>query len=122
MEVLSVSDLETPLKENGAAPSAVMNALPSIKAVNMVPDAAAQIAAASKEWSGNNGMRKSRECDLVGSQNVLVKKKRPLALLSKDEEHSVRDDTPKHDVVSFAEWKDRKKHKGPKKGFSLQND
>lgn len=58
-------------------------------------------------------------------------KKRPLAALADADEVAsssvVRKESsppakpPKKDVGSFAEWKDRKKHKGlPKKGFSMQ--
>lgn len=107
MEVLSVSDLDTPLKENGS--SGVLSAVSS----NKSPDAAAQAAAASKEWSGNAGAKR-------GAQSILIKKKRPLPLLSKDEDASKEDaSSNKNDVGSFAEWKDRKKHKGPKKGYSV---
>jgi hypothetical protein len=120
MEVLSVSDLDTPLKENGqVAPNAGM-ALP------FKSPAAAHLAAASKD-----------------AASMMMKKKRPLAVLQKEEEE--KDDAgsgcekesasskeeeeggspskSKKDVGSFAEWKDRKKHKGlPKKGFSMQSE
>eukprot|EP00545_Synedropsis_sp_CCMP1620_P013422 CAMPEP_0119005676 /NCGR_PEP_ID=MMETSP1176-20130426/1861_1 /TAXON_ID=265551 /ORGANISM="Synedropsis recta cf, Strain CCMP1620" /LENGTH=573 /DNA_ID=CAMNT_0006957513 /DNA_START=29 /DNA_END=1750 /DNA_ORIENTATION=- len=115
MEVLSVSDLDTPLKENGQVSASAGMALPS-----------AHLAAASKDAAA-----------------MLIKKKRPLAVLQKEDScsgsgsdkeppSSAKDDeedgeTPskkdKKDVGSFAEWKDRKKHKGlPKKGFSMQSE
>lgn len=122
MEVLSVSDLETPLKENGVGSGNAISALPNMVGGSVAPGAAAQAAAASKEWSGSNGARKSKEGDTPSTQGVLVKKKRPLALLSGEEKEPTKEDSPKNDVGSFAQWKDRKKHKGPKKGFTSPSD
>ena len=127
MEVLSVSDLDTPLKENGqVAPNAAIS-LP-FKTTG-VPGAAAQLAAASKNWGKSNGSSKETDSPVSG---VVIKKKRPLsAILQKnDDDEEAADDSPKEDgtpskkdVGSFAEWKDRKKHKSlPKKGFSMQTE
>mmetsp|Transcript_31413 Transcript_31413/g.34777 ORF Transcript_31413/g.34777 Transcript_31413/m.34777 type:complete len:620 (+) Transcript_31413:70-1929(+) len=136
MEVLSVSDLDTPLKENGqVAPSArAVVSLPF--KTGSVPDTAAQIAA--KDW----GKRKQEVTEITSNScqhsnnNMLIKKKRPLSMLQKNTADEIASSSTsqrvtnhvvkpqgKKDVGSFAEWKDRKKHKGlPKKGFSMQSD
>ena len=127
MEVLSVSDLDTPLKENGqVAPNAAIS-LP-FKTTG-VPGAAAQLAAASKNWGKSNGSSKEADSPVSG---VVIKKKRPLSVIlqKNDDDEEAADDSPKEDgtpskkdVGSFAEWKDRKKHKSlPKKGFSMQTE
>lgn len=131
MEVLSVSDLDTPLKENGqVSPNAAVS-LPfkSGSTGSSGSGAVAQVAAASKTWSKGNGDNKDPQSP--GSR-VVIKKKRPLPILDKDDEDDEGSDEPpakeddnaaKKDVGSFAEWKDRKKHKSlPKKGFAMQNE
>lgn len=131
MEVLSVSDLDTPLKENGqVSPNAAVS-LPfkSASTGSTGSGAVAQVAAASKTWSKGNG--DSKDPQSPGSR-VVIKKKRPLPILHKDDEDDEGSDEPpakeddssaKKDVGSFAEWKDRKKHKSlPKKGFAMQNE
>lgn len=145
MEVLSVSDLDTPLKENGQAQPAAAISLPFKTAG--APTDAAQLAAASFKNNKNNANKASSNGSAAGSgsnngkddassasssasSNVIIKKKRPLAVLQKDDEKegsptaagaAASPSKSKKDVGSFAEWKDRKKHKGlPKKGFSMQ--
>ena len=128
MEVLSVSDLDTPLKENGqVSPNAAIS-LP-FKNSSTGTGAVAQVAAASKTWSKGNG--ESKDPQSPGSR-VVIKKKRPLPILHKDDDDDEASDEPpakedessaKKDVGSFAEWKDRKKHKSlPKKGFATQSE
>ncbi len=132
MEVLSVSDLDTPLKENGQVSPNAVSSLP-FKTGAGAPGVAAQVAAASKNWSKNHVI--SKEADTSQPGVVASKKKRPLAVLKKEdseEEYECGSDDPpskeeggpsKKGVGSFAEWKDRKKHKSlPKKGFSSQSD
>eukprot|EP00543_Licmophora_paradoxa_P006206 CAMPEP_0202445890 /NCGR_PEP_ID=MMETSP1360-20130828/4607_1 /ASSEMBLY_ACC=CAM_ASM_000848 /TAXON_ID=515479 /ORGANISM="Licmophora paradoxa, Strain CCMP2313" /LENGTH=556 /DNA_ID=CAMNT_0049062295 /DNA_START=45 /DNA_END=1715 /DNA_ORIENTATION=- len=105
MEVLSVSDLETPLKENGTpgTPAAV----PPFPIKSGIATA-----------SDDNKLKEEG-----GSpQLISTKKKRPLALLQKDEDDKKDDSQKKGEIGSFSDWKDRKKHKGLPKKFLMGND
>ena len=94
-------------------------------------DAAAQLAAASKSWNKASAANKEAASAQLNGVN---KKKRPIVILKNDEgegsddgydENSGREggSPSKKDVGSFAEWKDRKKHKSlPKKGLAIQNE
>lgn len=124
MEVLSVSDLDTPLKENGQVSPNAVSSLP-FKTGAGAPGVAAQLAAASKNWSKNGAGKEADPAHPSGA----AKKKRPLSALMDEDSEETDDDSdeppakedgpPKKGVGSFAEWKDRKKHKSlPKKGFS----
>ena len=92
MEVLSVSDLDTPLKENGTA---------------------AETSVASGALAGLAAVAKGQ-----GQQSVLKNKKRPLALLQKEDGKGEK----KGNLGSFSDWKDRKKNKLPKKGTPSKDD
>ena len=106
MEVLSISDLDTPLgqtkTENGANG---VTAVPS--KINGVTSAEQQVSA-TKVYE-------------TATSSVLIKRKRPLPKISKKDstDEDPTSPLPKQDQSSFAEWKDRKKHKSlPKKSFA----
>ena len=106
MEVLSISDLDTPLGQT--------------KAENGAHDVAAVSSKANGVTSADQQNSATKLYETTTS-SVLIKRKRPLPKISKKD--STDEDSPsplpKQDQSSFAEWKDRKKHKSlPKKGFA----
>ena len=130
MEVLSVSDLDSPAASSSTTKDTTSQSTSAMSTLGaqVGSEAAAQAEAASKEWSGakkkktnggtgnSNGNTEAGAAPATGGtggQSVLIKKKRPLNSDSKEE-------APKHD--SFAEWKERKKHKGPKKGYNVPSE
>mmetsp|Transcript_4042 Transcript_4042/g.6312 ORF Transcript_4042/g.6312 Transcript_4042/m.6312 type:complete len:666 (+) Transcript_4042:42-2039(+) len=183
MEVLSVSDLDTPLKENGQVSHSARAVVSLPFKTGPVQDKTAQPPkkdlgkdndkdkdddkVKDKVKDEDDGTKKNKdkgkdmeiekekneddeggdedkdgdkdkakvgegEGDDSRSKKISeMTKKRPLAALADADEVAsssvVRKESsppakpPKKDVGSFAEWKDRKKHKGlPKKGFSMQ--
>lgn len=96
MEVLSVSDLDTPLDES--------------KAENPV---AADGGLTSKSVTGTNVPDNSICTHKMVDGVVVNKKKRPLPKIAKREHADESSSSPlsKKDQSSFAEWKDRKKNK-----------
>jgi hypothetical protein len=97
MEVLSVSDLDTP----------------------------AAIVVMPKATNGGGAEKAFSVATADAAPSVVIKKKRPLPKITKAEKEEAGSASPgsKKDASSFAEWKDRKKHKSlPKKGFASPSE
>lgn len=125
MDVLSLSDLETPLKGPGEADAAAATAL--LSSANMVALNAFQHGASNGSSSRATSQDKDTSSDTGASggkeanKSVLIKKKRPISVLNRDSNSSSREDeatrkeaaeaTAAGYTGSFAEWRDRKKQK-----------
>ena len=134
MEVLAVSDLETPLKDVSMyspqpGPGDTVRATPAASGngSKLGASSAAPAASTPKEPKALPTSKPAQTTNGSSKPSVLVKKKRPLAIMQKGEGNS----EDKKEVSSsslppekeggggFAEWKDRKKHKGlVKKGLA----
>jgi hypothetical protein len=108
MEVLSVSDLDTPLGQAKADSAS-----------------AAAIVVMPKATNGGGAEKAFSVATADAAPSVVIKKKRPLPKITKAEKEEAGSASPgsKKDASSFAEWKDRKKHKSlPKKGFASPSE
>jgi hypothetical protein len=121
MDVLSISDLETPLGEKSDRPAAggmptpnkAAEAAPSkaAEAPRMVTESAPPPTLSLKE-SNTTQVEKKKEMDSMPG-HILLMKKRPLPTVHKDDSDSHDEDSSaKESGSSFAEWKERKKKKG----------
>jgi hypothetical protein len=105
MEVLSVSDLDTPLGQSKADSASAADVVGMPMAINS-GHAEKALSAATAD----------------AAPSVVIKKKRPLPKIAKTE-NGEASASSKKDASSFAEWKDRKKHKSlPKKGFASNSE
>lgn len=111
MDVLAVSDLETPLKPSDIA-------VQSSKSANGTKDPHAEEIKMEDEKSTSNGDDQKVASNDKIVDNI-VKKKRPVEPANDDlDESNVGSNSEAYASGSFAAWKERKKQKKQSKGFS----
>eukprot|EP00542_Grammatophora_oceanica_P016605 CAMPEP_0194027862 /NCGR_PEP_ID=MMETSP0009_2-20130614/1901_1 /TAXON_ID=210454 /ORGANISM="Grammatophora oceanica, Strain CCMP 410" /LENGTH=605 /DNA_ID=CAMNT_0038667041 /DNA_START=88 /DNA_END=1905 /DNA_ORIENTATION=+ len=121
MEVLSISDLDTPLGQQAGADGKNRDAVALLAQSTRVQQQRQSSTSSSNSEQENGPGMSSSSSNGGGSALSILKKKRPLpsmlGSLSKSEDDSKKDNA--NSGGGYAEWKDRKKHKGlPKKSFA----
>jgi hypothetical protein len=125
MEVLSVSDLEIPLRSSADEPAmmaaaAAMTKLPSGVAKAPTPKRSASKDELSSNDESTGKKKKSEKPESQGTsylKNGILKKKRPLAFGKKEDKNT----SEAFVSGSFAEWKERKRQKKQSKLSSSSN-
>lgn len=110
MEVLAVSDLETPLK-----PSDAKDDLKITQQISAHEERSENIYGSSNDDSGTNNKNKDdddEKKDNADTENDgIVKKKRPADLLLDEQDETTHKRSDSYVSGSFAEWKERKKQR-----------
>ena len=111
MEVLAVSDLDTPLKTDATESSPAPAPAAPPKEVTAPAPAPAAAAASSQSGQSDGNSSNDESEDLQKHNSGVVKKKRPAEFLSRKREPEAEKPPGAFAGGSFAEWKERKKQR-----------
>jgi hypothetical protein len=117
MEILAVSDLETPLNAEEEDAHKVIGkdkdteTKPSPKKTSDSPRSDAGYGSSNDDSGANHQAPKNIEDEKEKDVEVVKKKKRPSDLLKEDDPEDAKDKSDSYVSGSFAEWKERKKQR-----------
>ncbi len=120
MDVLSLSDLETPLKEPGDGGAAALLSSANMTALSVFQHGAANgVSAPTATTPSKDNTSDTIPSGKETTKSILIKKKRPISVLNRDgnsrDDEATRKEAAEATAAgytgSFAEWRDRKKQK-----------